>query len=208
MQPSQLLTAPTHHEPRLTLLLGILIESKAPTWLYATSSEHNILYQYQLHKADNVFMGLIQTESPYFHPQPTAPKPFESSLGKFPADPTFEDCTADNCKVSWALSIVQSKNVHIVGAGLYSWFFNSYEQVCIEKMSCQTRLVNIDFSSSSLYIYNLFTVGAQEMISMKMRTNIMAKDNQMLVDRSPWTSIIAAFVKSAPSLAVIDGIAL
>lgn len=43
---------------------------------------------------------------------------------------------------------------------------------------------------------------------MKMRTNIMAKDNQMLVDRSPWTSIIAAFVKSAPSLAVIDGIAL
>lgn len=72
----------------------------------------------------------------------------------------------------------------------------------------KTRLVNIDFSSSSLYIYNLFTVGTQEMISMKMRTNIMAKDNQMLVDRSPWTSIIAAFVKSAPSLAVIDGIAL
>lgn len=58
-------------------------------------------------------------------------------------------------------------------------------------MSRQTRLVNIDFSSSSLYIYNLFTVGTQEMISMKMRTNI-----------------IAAFVKSAPSLAVIDGIAL
>lgn len=135
MQPSQLLTAPTHHEPRLTLLLGILIESKAPTWLYATSSEHNILYQYQLHKADNIFMGLIQTESPYFHPQPTAPKPFESSLGKFTADPTFEDYTADNCNVSWALSIIQSKNVHIVGAGLYSWFLNNYEQVVLKDVA-------------------------------------------------------------------------
>lgn len=153
-------------------------------------------------------MGLIQTESPYFHPQPTAPKPFESSLGKFPADPTFEDCTTDNCKVSWALSIIQSKNVHIVGAGLYSWFFDKYDQGCIEKMSCQTRLVNIDFSSSSLYIYNLFTVGTHEMLSINMGDSIMAKDNQMLADRSPWTSIIAAFVKSVPSRAIISGTAL
>ncbi|KAK1835559.1 glycoside hydrolase family 55 protein [Podospora conica] len=185
---------------------GILIESNAPTWLYATSSEHNILYQYQLHKADSIFMGLIQTESPYFHPQPTAPKPFESSLGKFPADPTFKDCTTDNCKVSWALSIIESRNVHIVGAGLYSWFFNNYDQGCIEKMSCQTRLVNIDLPSTSLYIYNLFTVGTQEMISLEMmETSIMAKDNQMLADRSPWTSIIAAFVKSVPSQIIITG---
>jgi len=98
--------------------------------------------------------------------------------------------------------------VHIVGAGLYSWFFNNYDQGCIEKMSCQTRLVNIDMSSTSLYIYNLFTVGTQEMISMKTGTSIMAKDNQMLMEKSPWTSIIAAFVKSAPSRAFISGIGL
>lgn len=36
----------------------------------------------------------------------------------------------------------------------------------------------------------------------------MAKDNQMLADRSPWTSIIAAFVKSVPSRAIISGTAL
>ena len=134
-----------------------------------------------------------------------APKPFEKALDKFQADPTFDECTSDNCKLAWALSIVNSRNVHIVGAGLYSWFFDNYDQGCIEKMSCQARIVNIDLSSTDIYIYNLFTVGTQEMISLETGTSIMAKDNQMLMDRSPWTSIIAAFVKSAPSRPVISG---
>lgn len=40
---------------------GILIESKEATWLYATSSEHSVLYQYQLNRASNVFMGLVRS---------------------------------------------------------------------------------------------------------------------------------------------------
>ena len=79
----------------------------------------------------------IQTESAYFHPQPTAPTPFEKAIGKFPSDPDFKECNSDaTCKVSWALAIYQSSNVHIVGAGLYSWFFDNYNQDCIEKRTC------------------------------------------------------------------------
>jgi len=49
----------------------VLIEPQGPTWLWATSVEHNVLYQYQLSGAENVLMGLIQTETPYsrFHLQ-------------------------------------------------------------------------------------------------------------------------------------------
>lgn len=43
---------------------GVLIESQAATWMYGTASEHNQLYQYQISNAKNVFMGLIQTETP------------------------------------------------------------------------------------------------------------------------------------------------
>jgi len=46
--------------PPLTWLrLGILIESKGPTWLWATASEHNVLYQYALSNAEFVFLGLV-----------------------------------------------------------------------------------------------------------------------------------------------------
>ena len=43
---------------------GVLIESKGPVWMYGTSSEHSQLYNYQVANAQNVFMALIQTETP------------------------------------------------------------------------------------------------------------------------------------------------
>ena len=45
---------------------GVLIESsEGPVWMYGTSSEHSQLYNYQLVGAKNVYMGAIQTETPY-----------------------------------------------------------------------------------------------------------------------------------------------
>jgi hypothetical protein len=42
---------------------GLLIESDV-AWLWGTSVEHNINYQYQISNAKNIVMGMIQTESP------------------------------------------------------------------------------------------------------------------------------------------------
>lgn len=39
---------------------GLLIESVEPTWLYGTSSEHSVFYQYNFHNARNIFAGMIQ----------------------------------------------------------------------------------------------------------------------------------------------------
>lgn len=44
---------------------GVLIESQGPVWMYGTSSEHSQLYNYQVANAKNVYMALIQTETPY-----------------------------------------------------------------------------------------------------------------------------------------------
>lgn len=40
--------------------LGILIESTTgPVWLYGTSSEHSVLYQYMVYEATNVVMSMV-----------------------------------------------------------------------------------------------------------------------------------------------------
>lgn len=48
------------------------IESTTGTfWLYGTAVEHHTLYQYQLANTKDIFMGQIQTETPYVHPSPS-----------------------------------------------------------------------------------------------------------------------------------------
>jgi glucan 1,3-beta-glucosidase len=43
---------------------GVLIQSTGPVWMYGTASEHNTLYNYQIDNAKNVYMALIQVETP------------------------------------------------------------------------------------------------------------------------------------------------
>lgn len=110
---------------------GLLVESTDATWLYGTSSEHAVYYQYNFHKARNVFAGMVQTESPYYQPMPMAPEPFRSSVGALPGDPDYS-CNGDDfdgCDSSWAVMITGCHNVFVAGAGLYSWF-DTYAQDC------------------------------------------------------------------------------
>ncbi|KAJ4230740.1 hypothetical protein NW757_013954 [Fusarium falciforme] len=153
---------------------GILIESQR-AWLWATSSEHSTLYQYQLTGAKNILMGMIQTESPYYQPVPRAPSPFR--IGHFPDDPSFQDCKTDRvgCYSSWALRIVDSSAIYVLGAGLYSWFSN-YDKKCVDKGNCQDRAVEVQ-QSDGLWIYNLCTKGTLEMVSPYNGSATLAKDN-------------------------------
>lgn len=96
---------------------GVLVESQGPTWLYATASEHNVLYQYQLSGVKDIYLGMIQTESPYFQPDPRAPLPFDTGL--FTNDPNFHHCplAAKKCRMAWAFRIIDSTTVYSMGAG-------------------------------------------------------------------------------------------
>ncbi|OAA64380.1 glycoside hydrolase family 55 protein [Niveomyces insectorum RCEF 264] len=138
---------------------GVLIESKGPVWLLGTAAEHSVLYNYQLSSASNVYMGLIQTETPYFQGNPDARQPFAAQTAL--SDPNFDSCTTSACARAWGLRISNSSNVFIYGAGLYS-FFDNYDQTCLDTESCQDNIVSVE--SSQAYIYGLSTKASTNMI--------------------------------------------
>ncbi|KAL4956505.1 pectate lyase superfamily protein-domain-containing protein [Aspergillus filifer] len=137
---------------------GILIESQGPTWLYGNSSEHNVLYQYQLSGARNVVMGMIQTQSPYFQPTPPAPKPLGKSIGGFANDPdmTIYKATDKTCGSSWGVRIVDSESIYMLGA--------APTRKTVETNDCQQRAFEVQ-QSSNVWIVNLVTKAILESIS-------------------------------------------
>lgn len=158
---------------------GVLIESAGPVLMYGAASEHAVMYQYQTVNAANIFMGMIQTESPYFQVAPPAPAPFSASNTTFPDDPTFDYCnsTSQSCAISWAVRIVESDSIYIYGAGLYSWF-QKYSQTCVTTENCQDRIFEIT-TSSNIWIYSLITKVSVEMISPDGGIAVLASENQI-----------------------------
>ncbi|RDW56742.1 pectin lyase fold factor [Coleophoma cylindrospora] len=175
---------------------GILIEStQGPTWFYGTASEHSMLYQYNFYNATNTFAGMIQTESPYFQftTATESPGPFKSSVGLFTNDPVFPDstCTASSelCNFGWAVIIEDNTNLTVAGAGLYSWYDN-YLETCVDTQNCQQRLVLDSGGNSGLYLWNLITIGAVEMISNTYTNEtILAKNNTQAIAHPFWSAL-------------------
>lgn len=148
---------------------GILSESAGPVWLIGTSSEHHTLYQYSLVSAQDHYMGLIQTETPYYQPSPTPPTPF--SLESSYNDPSFPSGQV----AAWALNVQTSMDIIVFGAGHYS-FYQNYAQTCLPNSDCQSQIVNVD-SGSSIFIYNLATIGVTNQLSVAGAAVIPASDN-------------------------------
>ncbi|KAI9887851.1 MAG: hypothetical protein M1823_000373 [Watsoniomyces obsoletus] len=143
---------------------GVLIESAGPTWIYGAASEHHQLYNWQFSKASNIYAGVIQSETPYFQSNPNALTPFEP--GVFPTDPTFAECTTDQCRKSWGLRIIDSKDIWIYGTGLYS-FFENWAQTCVDREDCQENMVEIEQSTTR--IFGLSTKASVNMVESEGR---------------------------------------
>ncbi|KAJ0122989.1 beta-glucosidase [Diaporthe amygdali] len=176
---------------------GLLIESEGGRiWAVASSVEHWTLYQYQLINTQNIWMGQIQTETPYYQPNPRAPYPFADKDTAL-HDPDFQsDCvTLDQsyipgsnitapCEMAWALRIIDCSNVVIYGAGLYS-FFNNYSTLCSDgpknaQRKCQSRLVWIEDdkgTSENVTIYDLNTIGTISMVTNNGTEAVLWSDN-------------------------------
>ncbi|KAL5334910.1 pectate lyase superfamily protein-domain-containing protein [Aspergillus crustosus] len=167
---------------------GILVESKGPVWMYGTAAEHNQLYNYQVTNAENVFMGLIQTETPYYQANPNSLVPFTPQAAW--NDPDFSSCTTDACRKSWGLRVTNSSNVYVYGAGLYS-FFENYEQTCIGEDSCQENMVEVD--CSDVHIFGLSTIATVNMIASSDGTSLVPQEG----NESTYCSTIALFEQTA-----------
>jgi hypothetical protein len=97
---------------------GLLVESTAGAiWMYGTAVEHHALYQYQFANTKDVYMGEIQTETPYYQPNPNTTIPF-------PAVQSLND--PPSAASALGLRILNSNNLLVYGAGLYSFFSNYY----------------------------------------------------------------------------------
>ncbi|GKT69145.1 glucan 1,3-beta-glucosidase [Colletotrichum tofieldiae] len=169
---------------------GLLIESaNGKIWLSASGSEHHTLYQYQLFKTRDVYMGQIQSETPYYQPNPVATIPFPRVLGYH--DPDFEaDCkdhdpSAPPCEMAWGLRVIGSRNVVAFGAGHYS-FFNNYSTACCQigaGARCQQRIVDIRdgpgncTATDNVELYNLQIVGTTAMVTRDGTDVAFFRDN-------------------------------
>lgn len=159
---------------------GVLIESQGPVWLYGTSSEHSIFYNYQLNGAKNVFMGMIQSETPYFQSNPAAPKPLSIEVA---SDPNWAICPNQilgksvPCYKSWGLRIINSANVFLYGTGLYS-FFENYDQDCVATNNCQRNVLSVQGSTSNLNLYNINTKASFNIITRDGIAQARDSDNR------------------------------
>lgn len=108
---------------------GVLVEGTQATWFTGTAFEHNTLYQYQLEKAKNVFVGLQQTETPYWQGPSNpnaAPAPWVPDARY--NDPTFSNCDGgsdthgEQCNMAWGMRIVGGESIYIYNSGLWVFF--------------------------------------------------------------------------------------
>jgi glucan 1,3-beta-glucosidase len=153
---------------------GVLIESRGPTWIYGSSNEHSSLYQWQFYRAQCAFLSHVQSETAYYQAgMATAEEVYPTDDRFFSDDPLFLHCSEkpgfnNKCNEGWALRLVQSQFIYIYGGGFYS-FFQDYKTTCSNNtqaanVTCQDSLVDINYSGG-LFMLNIFTVGANEVIS-------------------------------------------
>ncbi|CAM6116291.1 unnamed protein product [Calypogeia fissa] len=177
-----------HYQINIFSGRGALIESASgPVWVWGSSAEHSVLYNYQISNAANVFMGLIQTETPYFQANPNAITPF--TVNSAYSDPDFSSsCGSDMslCPKAWGLRVINSQNVFVYGASLYS-FFDNYAQGCLATQSCQSNMVDMQ-SCSNIYLYGLSTKAATNMVTLEGNSAALDSDN-----RNTYCATVASF---------------
>lgn len=172
----------------------MLIEATQATWLVGTAFEHNTLYQYNLHNARNVYIGMQQSETPYWQgtgAPALAPAPWTNNL--IPSDPTFSSCdpTDAQCRMALFQTINGGEDLFIFGSGFWT-FFNAFLDPSNPGTSCtdncQTNAVEIS-GTKGLKYYGVNT---------RFNTNLIVNNGVDVVLDSDnlggWGGVVAAFL--------------
>jgi len=151
---------------------GVLSESEdGPVWFIGTASEHHALYQYNIVNSKNIYIGVAQTETAYWQPNP-GPNTYFAPVQKYHDPPAYPAGVS-----ALAFILKRSSDVFVYGAGFYN-FFISYVQGCVNTNTCQQQIVDLEGRNKNTWIYNLNTVGSQYMISVDGKGVVAAADNK------------------------------
>ncbi|KAL8787319.1 MAG: hypothetical protein Q9195_007814 [Heterodermia aff. obscurata] len=169
---------------------GMLIEATAGTWLHGTAVEHNTLYQYNFHTARNVFVGLQQSETPYWQGSSSllAPAPWIPSLAY--GDPDFSNCGGadERCRMAWYNHIRDSSEVSIYGSAFWT-FFDGGDGSCQQQGFCQKNACWVEGSEDFKW-YNLNTHGVRDLVVGEGdQRNVSAFFNP-----GSWGAVVAAYL--------------
>ncbi|KAJ6138710.1 hypothetical protein N7471_005196 [Penicillium samsonianum] len=141
---------------------GILVESIKGTWLTGTGSEHHWLYNYNLHNAQNVFAGLLQTETPYMQGHgeyQAAPAPW-TAVAKY-GDPDFSWCAPDDqkCRTAIATNVDGGSNIALYNSAAWAFFDGYWNGLYNEPCNgnCQTNMMRVTNDPQNLVWYSIST---------------------------------------------------
>ncbi|KAI1850545.1 hypothetical protein JX266_003827 [Neoarthrinium moseri] len=203
---------------------GALIESTQPTWLVGSSFEHCTLYQYSLNKASNVYIGLQQTEAPYWQGQNQpnyAPAPWTPNTTY--GDPTFANCADQGasgngqCYRAWGHHAVDSSNVIVHGSALWVFFNgmnnNKWQGADCKDYGyiCELNMIYLS-GAKSTFMYSLSSKSTANLLYDATDGDVdltTQEDNQ-----GGWGAVLAAYLRnsgveadsSEESLAVVSAL--
>ncbi|KAF7967644.1 hypothetical protein HWV62_33633 [Athelia sp. TMB] len=100
---------------------GALIESTSPTFLIGVAMEHCSLYSIHTYKAQNLFLGMIQDETPYWQRGNPAPSGWTPNSGLH--DPDFSNCASGdvNCRQAFGLNFDGGSNIYSYGSAVWTF---------------------------------------------------------------------------------------
>lgn len=152
---------------------GLLVEATNGTWLTGTAFEHNTLYNYNLHNAENVYAGMQQTETAYWQgvgSQQNAPAPWTPN-GVF-GDPDFSWCAGGGgqaCQMGLALNVDGGSDLFLYGAAFWT-FFHGEVSTCyscaatICGVGCITNQARVVNGTQGLYWFGINSRAADVMV--------------------------------------------
>lgn len=99
---------------------GALIESTAPVFFVGVAMEHHVFYAFKTHNAQNVFLGMLQTEGPYW--QTKSPAPSTWNVNSAYHDPNFSNCGSGEtgCTLQFDLHVDGGSNIFSYGNAFWA----------------------------------------------------------------------------------------
>lgn len=144
---------------------GALIESIRPTFLVGVSMEHCSFYSVHSYNAQNLYLGMIQDETPYW--QRDNPAPSNWMPNRKYHDPDFSHCASGdiNCHLAFGLNFDGGSDIFSYGSGVWTFRPNQTNDIWIQECPRNLLIFNANNGGSNSGWTNIITVADGGMVT-------------------------------------------